>query len=134
MHSTNYINAFIGVADDCKARSGIAPSPRPKPSVAELEFRLLSEAPYQLTSDQLKIRVEALRRDLKADEIEPFRDAFFSRGQPCFRASPLARTYGWGAHFDAEGRMAIYGVETDEYRRYAADTSLEQRKAMRGRK
>jgi hypothetical protein len=35
------------------------------------------------------------------------------------RASPLPKKYGWGVHYDAEGKLAIYGVETADYQRFA---------------
>ena len=36
------------------------------------------------------------------------------------RASPLPKKYGWGVHHDRAGRIALYGVESEEYRRFAS--------------
>lgn len=71
------------------------------------------------------------RSDLDADERASLRDSWFARSQACFRASPLPRTHGWGVHCDEQGRIAVYGVETEGYRRLAADPSLTQTRALR---
>ena len=48
------------------------------------------------------------------------------------RASALPKKYGWGVHFDEQGRMALYGMETDAYREFAAMTdTLKVLPAMR---
>ena len=39
------------------------------------------------------------------------RKQFFSKGQPCFRASPLTKQLGWGVHCDKNGKVALYGIE-----------------------
>ena len=31
------------------------------------------------------------------------------------RASPLPKRYGWGVHYDHEGRIAIHAVESATY-------------------
>jgi hypothetical protein len=46
----------------------------------------------------------------------------------------LPKRYGWGAHFDAKGRIAIYGAQTDDYRRFSTNNSLKVIPAMRNRK
>ncbi|MEJ7677002.1 MAG: DUF6157 family protein [Segetibacter sp.] len=56
---------------------------------------------------------------------------FFSKGQPCFRSSPLPKRYGWGVHSDHEGKMAIFAVESDEYKNFLKDKNLKHLKAMR---
>lgn len=59
---------------------------------------------------------------------------FFARPQACLRASPLPKTYGWGLHFDATGRVALYAVESPEYKRFIEDESISHLKAMRSRR
>ncbi|MFB7893762.1 DUF6157 family protein [Microbacterium sp. NPDC056044] len=56
---------------------------------------------------------------------------FFAKGQPCLRSSPLGKRYGWGIHHDDQGRVALYPVESDEYRRFADDAALAHTQAMR---
>ncbi|WP_342481620.1 DUF6157 family protein [Paenibacillus sp. FSL L8-0340] len=34
--------------------------------------------------------------------------ALFSKSNPCLRASMLSKRYGWGMHFNDEGKIALY--------------------------
>ncbi|WP_344308138.1 DUF6157 family protein [Brevibacterium samyangense] len=58
----------------------------------------------------------------------------FARGQPCLRSSPLAKRYGWGFHYDAEGRVALVPVGSPEYEAFVTDDSLTVVKAMRSKR
>ncbi|MGO1521505.1 MAG: DUF6157 family protein, partial [Sphingobacterium sp.] len=62
------------------------------------------------------------------------REHFFSKGQPCLRTSPLTKSYGFGVHFDHNGKVAIYGVETPAYERFLADGKIKKKKAVRSKK
>ena len=128
MHSTNYTNTFIAVAEDTTARCGTQPKPGAVPTVAQLQHALLHNKPHLLTSDEVLFQVHATRQGVAEAELGAAHAAFFAKGQPCFRASPLTKTHGWGVHFDALGRMALVGMETEAYQRHP---SLKQLKAMR---
>lgn len=134
MKSTNYFNTLIEVAEDCPATVGKVPPIKKKKSVANLQFEMLFERPYVLSSDEVLFAVHATRKQIPEADWEAAREAFFSKGQPCFRASPLTKRYGWGVHSDAEGKLALYGVESDEYARLVADDSVVKKKAMRSKK
>lgn len=135
MHSTNYYNTLIEIAEDSPVQSGEMPPLRGEQrSVANLQFEMLYEHPYQYTSDEVLFTVYAQRKDIPEEELEEARQIFFSKGQPCFRASPLTKRYGWGVHSDAEGKIAILGAETEVYRKIAADNSIEKVKAMRSKR
>lgn len=134
-HSTNYHNTFIEVAEDCKADMGEMPPQRgEKKTVANLQFDMLYDSPYQFTSDDVLFGVFAIRKGFEEGEMDEQREQYFSKGQPCFRASPLTKSYGWGVHSNEEGKIAIYGVETPEYQQYVADDSIKKVKAMRSRR
>ncbi len=134
-HSTNYIDTFIEIAEDCPVSSAeIPPLKGDKKSVANLQFDLLCENPYQYTSDDVFFTVLSIRKELRKDDMEEERKIFFSKGQPCFRASPLTKRYGWGVHSDKDGRVAIYGAETEEYKKFVADQSIKKLKAMRSKR
>jgi hypothetical protein len=132
MGSTNLTNTFIAVAPDCPAEHAAIPA---KPdSLAGLQHELLDGRPYRLTSDDLLFTVHARRNGiLGAAVLNEAREAFFARSQACLRTSPLAKRFGWGIHYDAHGRVAIYGVETPEYGDFTARTDLKQVSAMRNR-
>jgi hypothetical protein len=131
MHSTNYTATFIEVAEDCKAATGTVPPEKPEPTVARMQFELISAAPYRYTSDEVLFAVYAARNGIAPEELEARRAAFFSKSQACLRASPLAKSYGWGIHHDHEGRVALYARGSEEYEQLRADGSLKQLRAMR---
>jgi len=131
MHTTNYTNTFIQIADDCKAETAKVPPEKVKKSVARMQFEMLSEHPYQYTSDELLFAIYAARNKIEAAEIEHSRTKFFAKGQPCLRASPLGKTYGWGIHFDDQSRIALYPMGSDEYARLENEPGVQHLKAMR---
>ena len=126
-HTTNYTNAFIEIAEDCQASTAIAPPPKDPKTAVQIEYEMLVDHPYQYTSDDVLYESNGKRRDIS-------REDFFSKGQPCFRASALTRRYGWGVHSNEAGKIAIYAVESGEYKRLACDESLRHIKAMRSSK
>ncbi|WP_344202071.1 DUF6157 family protein [Aeromicrobium alkaliterrae] len=123
-HTTNYHDAFIAVAPDTRAVTAAAPPAKDTPTVAQIQFEMLVDAPYVHTSDDVVHASQGARRGISREE-------FFAKGQPCLRTSPLVKTYGWGLHHDAEGRVALYAVESSEYRELAARDDLKQLAGMR---
>ena len=116
------------------SRSEIPPLKGDKKSVATMQFEMLDKNPYKFTSDDVLFQVFADRKDLTKNEYETERAKFFSKGQPCFRASPLTKRYGFGIHSDDKGKIAMYGVETEEYAKFVTDKSIEKVKAMRSKR
>ncbi|NOT90160.1 DUF6157 family protein [Ferruginibacter sp.] len=132
VHTTNYANTFIEIAEDCPATSGeIPPTKGDAKTVANIQFEMLSKHPYKFTSDDIIFQVFADRNDLTKSEYKEAREQFFSKGQPCFRASPLTKRYGWGVHYDKDGKMAIFAVESDMYQKLTKDKTLKILKAMK---
>lgn len=132
IHTTNYLDTFIEVAEDTKANRGTTPpSKGGKKTVAEMQYELIAKNPYKFTSDDVLFQVYADRNDLTKAEQKEARAVFFSKGQPCLRASPLTKSYGFGVHGDSSGKVAIYGVETDQYRHFLSDVKIKKVKAMR---
>lgn len=135
LHSTNYIDTFIEVADDCPVSCGEVPrSKGDKKSVAQMQYELIIKHPYQLTSDDILFQIYAERNNLEQSEYKKAREAFFSKGQACFRASPLAKRHGFGVHSDSDGNVAIYGRETNMYSKLVKNTKVKKVKAMRNSK
>lgn len=135
MHSTNYFNTFIEIAEDCTATAGEMPPVKgEKLSAANIQFDMLYDHPYEHTSDDVLFAAVALRKGYPERAWDEERALYFSKGQPCFRASPLTKRYGWGVHSDGEGRIAIYGAETKEYQEFVNDPTLKKVKAMRSKR
>ncbi|GMQ25723.1 hypothetical protein Aoki45_24050 [Algoriphagus sp. oki45] len=132
IHTTNYFDTFIEVAQDTKVSCGTKPlSKSDKKSIAELQFDLLINNPYKFNSDELFFQVFADRNDLTKAEYKEARQQFFSKGQPCFRSSPLTKTYGFGVHADKDGKVAIFGMETKQYEKFLTDPNIKKVRAMR---
>ncbi|MDO5618218.1 DUF6157 family protein [Kocuria sp.] len=130
MHSTDYRNTLITVADDTKATAGTEP-PRGKGSVAQRQYDLLHDRDYQLTSDQLIFTVYADRQGIPQEDRPSAREEFFQQGRACLRSSPLAKTYGWGFHFDDDGLLALVSADSERYVELLADESVTKLPAMR---
>ena len=135
MKTTNYFNTLIEVAEDCSATSGEIPPIRgTKKSVANLQYEMLNGHPYELSSDDVLFTVFATKKEIPQEELATQREIFFSKGQPCFRASPLTKRYGWGIHSNEDGKIAMFAVDSIEYRQLVADESVTKKKAMRSKR
>ncbi|MBZ4034492.1 DUF6157 family protein [Flavobacterium sp. 17A] len=133
-HTTNYFNTFIEVAEDTKINQGTKPPSKDKKTVAEMQYELIAKNPYKYTSDDVLFQVFADRNDLTQNEYEKSREQFFSKGQACLRASPLSKTYGFGIHNDQNGKIAIFGMETEQYQNFLNDNKTKKVKAMKASK
>lgn len=134
IHTTNFFDTLIMVAEDTKVNCGTKPPAKDKKTVAEMQYEMIAKNPYKYTSDDILFQVFADRNELTKAEYQQAREQFFSKGQPCFRASPLTKTYGFGIHSDDNGRVALYGMETDEYQKFLADSNIKKVKAMKSNK
>ena len=135
MKTTNYFNTLIEIAEDCPAISGIVPPIRGgKRSVANYQFELIFEQPYQLTSDELIFYIQAVRKEISDAERDAAREEFFSKGQPCLRTSPLAKRYGWGIHSNTDGKVALLSADSEKYADLLADSSVAKIKALRSKR
>ena len=134
-HTTNYTNTFIEVAEDSPALSAqVPPVKEGKLTIANMQFDLISNHPYQYTSDDILFMCHAQKLDLSPGELKAEREKLFSKGQACLRASPLSKRYGWGTHHNAEGKVALVAMESDNYRKLAADQKLGHTRAMRSKR
>lgn len=132
MHTTNYTNTFIEVADDCPVTTAeLPPRKGDKVTIANLHFDMVHDQPYRYTSDDVIFGTHALRNEIPKNEWQEARELFFSKGQACMRTSPLAKRYGWGIHHDENGRVAIYPRESAAYKKFAKDKGIAHVKAMR---
>lgn len=135
MKTTNYFNTFIEVADDCPVTAAeVPPRKGTEQTVANIQYEVLVSAPYRHTSDDVLFHVFAIKNKIADEDLAAARKQFFSKGQPCFRASPLTKRYGWGVHSDAEGRIAIVPRESKEYAKLAKGKKLSHLKAMRSKR
>jgi hypothetical protein len=135
----SYVDTFIRVAEDCPVDAGIVPAARgERKSIAAIQHELLTDRPYRYTHEDLifevHIRHKAIPQDVLKAQGDAIRAELFRKNHPCMRASPLPKTHGWGVHFDGNGRMAIYAVGSEEYRRLGMDSTLKVIKAVRSKR
>jgi len=135
IHTTNYTHTFIAVAEDCPVdRSTVPPMKGDTKTIANWQYEILSQNPYRYDSDEVFFQIYTIRNDIPEQEIDEARQKFFSKGQPCFRSSPLTKRYGWGIHSNGESKIALFGMETAEYEQFMNDQSLAVVKAMRSKR
>jgi len=134
-HTTNYFNTFIEIAEDCPIdQAEIPPLKGDAKSVANLQFEMINKNPYKFSSDDVLFQVFVDRKEILKEEIATARKAFFSKGQACFRASPLTKRYAWGIHSNSEGKIALIAAGTDEYEKLINDPNLKKYKAMKSKR
>ena len=131
MSTTNYFNTLIEVAEDCPATHGEIPPVKGNKSVANLQYEMLHGHPYEYTSDDVLFAVFAERKGISEEALVEQREIFFAKGQPCFRASPLTKRYGWGVHSNDEGKIALFAMDSEAYQDMVANNAIAKKKAMR---
>ncbi len=128
-------NTFIIVADDSNAvMSTVPPHKGDERTLARLHYDLLNDHPYEYDLDTLNFTVFRLKNKLSDAEAEAAREAFFVKSHPCMRASPLTRSFGFGAHYNSAGKIAIYPVDSVAYRKLAGDPDNRVEMAMRSKR
>lgn len=135
IHTTNYQNTFITIADDCSAKSGkIPPLKGTEKTIANMQYEMIIDNPYQYNSDDVLFHCFVTKNKIEEGNLKIAREHFLSKGQPCFRASPLTKRYGFGVHSDQDGKIAIYGCETTEYKKFVSSKNLKVVRAMKSSK
>jgi len=131
----NYFDTFIEVADDSPARTASMPAPKgAKKTMPLLQYQMIATYPYKYTQEDVLFETYADYQEVPAAARPVERQKFFSKGQACLRASSLGKRYGWGIHSNTEGKVALYAVESEEYKRLASDSKLKHTKAMRSKR
>ncbi|WP_417431632.1 DUF6157 family protein [Halpernia sp.] len=133
-HTTNYKNTFIEVAEDCPVSIAEIPPIKRNKTLANMQYELISENPYQFTSDEIMLHCYILKNNIPKNEREQVKKDFFSKGQACFRSSALAKRYGFGIHNNSEKKVAIFPVESENYKILLEDETLTKIKAMRSKR
>lgn len=116
----NYYNTFITVSGDCPVERGIIPpekkNGRTKPGI---EYDLIFNHPYTYTQEEILYETHVRHKGITEEELSSrgteLRSAFFAKPMACMRASMLPKKYGWGLHFDAEGKVALVARESADY-------------------
>jgi hypothetical protein len=126
-------NILISPAPDCPASCAERPPVKAQATRASIEYDLLSAAPYALDHRGFTHTVHRAMAEVAGRPQLGF-DAFHAKGQPCMRASPLTKRYGWAAHYDPDGRLALVDPASDAFRALAADPDMQHATAMRSKR
>lgn len=134
-----YTNTFIKIAEDCPVKKSEIPVAKKDKKPAHLiQYELLKNNPYKFGHEDLIFEVFTRQNEIPGEtpekDKEKIRAELFSKGHPCLRASALTKRYGFGAHYNDEGRIAIYPMESKEYSSFLADDTVKILPAMRTKK
>ncbi|MEQ2526682.1 hypothetical protein EKG37_03800 [Robertmurraya yapensis] len=129
----SYKNTFIKVSEDSPITSAVVPLPRNgKSTIASIEYDLVSKSPYKYTQDDVQFQTYLIKNQIES--TNELREQFFSKPKACFRASPLVKKYGWGIHYDADGKIALFEVESENYNEFLHMDGVTVLKGMRSKR
>ncbi|MCJ7841423.1 DUF6157 family protein [Lederbergia sp. NSJ-179] len=131
----SYKNTFITISEDSDVTEAIVPVPRNnKPTIASIEYDLIKNNPYTYSQDDVQFKTYLIKNQIEASNLDELREQFFAKPKACFRASPLVKKYGWGIHYDQEGKIAVYGVNSEEYQQFLHSDKVKKLKGMRSKR
>lgn len=134
IHTTNYKNTFIETAEDLPVKQSEVPPVKRNRTLAEIQYDMLTKNPYKFTSDDVMFECFIQKNNVADEDKSSARKDFFSKGQACFRSSALAKRYGYGIHHNVEGKVALFPMESEEYKNLVANPNVEKVKAMRNKR
>ncbi len=129
-HSTNYTNTLITVAGDYKHDHAIIAK---QGTIGALQLDLISKKPYQITSDDLLFSIHSARNNLDENDANQ-RNQFFAKPMACLRASPLVKTLGYGVHHDENSKIAVFPIESADYKSLLEDNNIQKVAGMRSKR
>ena len=136
----SYKNTFVKVSEDCPvsvAEIPVAKNGRKPAHVLQYEF--LTQNPYRFNHEELIWEVYVQQKKIPQEVLESGEGAeikaqLFSKGHPCMRASALVKRYGFGAHYNEEGKIAIYASGSPEYATFLQQETVKIVPGMRTKK
>ncbi|MBD8136045.1 DUF6157 family protein [Peribacillus frigoritolerans] len=131
----SYKNTLITISEDSKVSSAKVPVIRnEKPTIAYIEHDLINNNPYKFTQEDVQFKTYLIKNQMEAENAAELREQFFSKSKACFRASPLVKNYGWGIHYNNQGKIAIYDVNSEMYNQLLKQDDITKLKGMRSKR
>ncbi|MGG3556497.1 DUF6157 family protein [Peribacillus frigoritolerans] len=131
----SYKNTLITISEDSKVSSAKVPVFRnEKPTIAYIEHDLINNNPYKFTQEDVQFKKYLIKNQMEAENAAELREQFFSKSKACFRASPLVKNYGWGIHYNNQGKIAIYDVNSEMYNQLLKQDDITKLKGMRSKR
>lgn len=134
IHTTNYKNTLIETSEDLPVKQSEVPPVKRNRTLAEIQYEMLTKNPYRFTSDDVMFECFIQKNNIADKDKTSARKEFFSKGQACFRSSALAKRYGYGIHHNEEGKVALFPMESEEYKNLVENPDVEKVKAMRNKR
>ena len=131
----SYKNTLITISEDSKVSSAKVPVIRnEKPTIAYIEHDLINNNPYKFTQEDVQFKTYLIKNQMEAENSAELREQYFSKSKACFRASPLVKNYGWGIHYNNQGKIAIYDVNSEMYNQLLKQDDITKLKGMRSKR
>lgn len=135
MNTISYQNTFIIVSEDSPVEHAVVPLPRnEKPTIASIEYDLIHQNPYEYTQEEVQFLTYLVKNPMESTMLEETRERFLAKPKPCFRASPLVKKFGWGIHYNDEGKISIYDVDSENYQQFLHLEEITILKGMRSKR
>ncbi|MGE7907165.1 DUF6157 family protein [Peribacillus sp. NPDC094092] len=131
----SYKNTLITISEDSKVTSAKIPvNKHEKPTIAYIEHDLINNNPYEFTQEDVQFKTYLIRNQIEEENAAELREPFFSKSKACFRASPLVKNYGWGIHYNNQGKIAIYDAKSEMYNQLLNQVDIIKLKGMRSKR
>ncbi|CAK6478151.1 DUF6157 family protein [Peribacillus castrilensis] len=131
----SYKNTLITISEDSKVSSAKVPVIKnSKLTIAYIEHDLINNNPYKFTQEDVQFKTYLIKNQLESENAAELREQFFSKSKACFRASPLVKNYGWGIHYNNQGKVAIYDVNSEMYNQLLKQDDITKLKGMRSKR
>ncbi|GAB6258088.1 DUF6157 family protein [Peribacillus sp. NPDC055009] len=131
----SYKNTLITISEDSKVTSAKVPVIKnEKPTIAYIEHDLINNNPYKFTQEDVQFKTFLIKSQIEEENTAELREQFFSKPKACFRASTLVKNYGWGIHYDNQGKIAIYDVNSKMYNQLLKQADITKLKGMRSKR
>ncbi|MFE4814590.1 DUF6157 family protein [Peribacillus simplex] len=131
----SYKNTLITISEDSKVTSAKVPVIKnEKPTIAYIEHELIKNNPYKFTQEDVQFKTYLIKNQIEEEKAAELRERFFSKSKACFRASPLVKNYGWGIHYNNQGKIAIYDVKSEMYNQLLNQVDIIKLKGMRSKR
>lgn len=127
----SYKNTLITISEDSKVSSAKVPVIKnEKPTIAYIEHDVINNNPYKFTQEDVQFKTYLTKNQMEAENSAELREQFFSKSKACFRASPLVKNYGWGIHYNNQGKIAIFDVNSEMYNQLLKQDDITKLKGM----
>ncbi|MBT2667386.1 hypothetical protein J7J00_18065 [Bacillus sp. ISL-4] len=131
----SYKNTLITISEDSKATSAKVPVIKnKKPTIAYIEHELINNNPYKFTQEDVQFKTYLIKNQIEEENAAELRERFFSKSKACFRASSLVKNYGWGIHYNNQGKIAIYDAKSEMYNQLLNQVDITKLKGMRSKR